>query len=176
MIGRLAGLVALLATTVAHATEPRGIGSHFPELQLVASDGGEQSLSGYRPPPVLLVVWAHWCAPCREEMPSLAALDEAWAKPRGVRILLLSFRPAEFDKDVALAHRLAPTLAAVRTREPLAADELYALFGVENLRGARIPKAVLLDGEGRVRFLNDNSRDWTELGPLMDRWLSRDVP
>lgn len=176
MIGRLAAVVFLLVATAATAAEPRGIGSRFPDLHLVTADGAQRNLGALRPHPVLLVVWAHWCAPCREEMPSLVALHESWAKPRGIPILLLSYRPGEFGKDVALARQLAPMLEPVRTRDPYSGDELYALFGVDTIRGTRIPKAVLLDGEGRVRFLNDNARDWSDAGPLLDRWLARDLP
>src|SRR3979411_803605 len=39
--------------------------------------------------PVLLNVWATWCASCREEMADLAAIDRAYA-PRGVKVLAVS--------------------------------------------------------------------------------------
>jgi thiol-disulfide isomerase/thioredoxin len=162
-----------LAGFAAQAADPRGIGSQFPNLRLVDPGGEIRALSTFRPQPVLLVVWAHWCAPCRAEMPSLVALDQTWAKPRGARILLLSLQPAEAAKDIALARTIAPSLPALHTPEPLTAAEWHALFGTENLSAFSIPKAVLLDGDGRVRFLNDNARDWATAGPLLDHWLSR---
>lgn len=174
MIRRLAALaLALTVTAAAQAAEPRGLGAAFPDLHMVDASGTETHLSTLRPQPVLLVVWAHWCAPCRKEMPSLAALDEQWAKPRGARIVLLSLKPDEFDKDAELARQLTPTLTAVRPRQPLAAAELYALFGSESPNGISIPKTVLLDGDGRVRFLNDGGRDWSVAGPLLDHRLDR---
>lgn len=38
-------------------------------------EGGSHRLSDYRGKIVLLNFWATWCAPCREEMPSLDALQ-----------------------------------------------------------------------------------------------------
>jgi len=39
------------------------------------AQGGETSLAAYRGQYVLLNFWATWCAPCREEMPSLNRLQ-----------------------------------------------------------------------------------------------------
>lgn len=47
--------------------------------QAVFSDpeGGEHVLADYQGQVVLLNFWATWCAPCRKEMPTLDALQEA---------------------------------------------------------------------------------------------------
>ena len=39
-------------------------------------DGGEFTLAEFEGQVILLNFWATWCAPCREEMPSLDALNE----------------------------------------------------------------------------------------------------
>lgn len=46
-----------------------------PETAFTDPDGGTHSLADYRGKVVLLNFWATWCAPCREEMPSLDALQ-----------------------------------------------------------------------------------------------------
>lgn len=55
---------------VFHAT-PRGI-SPLPFQQ---ADGSEQTFAAYRGKTVVVNFWATWCAPCREEMPELDALN-----------------------------------------------------------------------------------------------------
>ncbi len=40
-----------------------------------SEDGAEVTLENYRGKYVLVNFWALWCAPCREEMPALNALD-----------------------------------------------------------------------------------------------------
>ena len=46
-----------------------------PETTFTDPEGGAHSLADYKGKVVLLNFWATWCAPCREEMPSLDALQ-----------------------------------------------------------------------------------------------------
>ena len=46
-----------------------------PDTSFTDPEGGTHSLADYRGKVVLLNFWATWCAPCREEMPSLDALQ-----------------------------------------------------------------------------------------------------
>ncbi|WP_212524936.1 TlpA disulfide reductase family protein [Actibacterium sp. MT2.3-13A] len=47
----------------------------LPDIGLVDAEGGARSLSEYRGKVVVLNFWATWCAPCRQEMPSLDRLE-----------------------------------------------------------------------------------------------------
>lgn len=51
-------------------------GEPFPDLVLERMDGGRMALTGLRGKVLVLNVWAPWCAPCVEEMPSLQRLSE----------------------------------------------------------------------------------------------------
>lgn len=48
-----------------------------------------KTLADYRGEPVLLNVWATWCDPCRDEMPSMQRLYDAY-RDRGLRIVAVS--------------------------------------------------------------------------------------
>ncbi len=61
-----AGLAKLVPVTDAPA---------LPTTTFTDPDGGEHSLADYKGQVVLLNFWATWCAPCRDEMPALDALQ-----------------------------------------------------------------------------------------------------
>ena len=53
-------------------------GQVAPEFQVTALGGGEARLSDYEGKVVLMNVWATWCPPCIQEMPSMQRLYEAF--------------------------------------------------------------------------------------------------
>jgi cytochrome c biogenesis protein CcmG/thiol:disulfide interchange protein DsbE len=52
------------------------IGEPAPDFRVTRLDGGEISLAGLRGHVVLVNLWASWCPPCLEEMPSLERLHQ----------------------------------------------------------------------------------------------------
>jgi cytochrome c biogenesis protein CcmG, thiol:disulfide interchange protein DsbE len=64
-------------------------GSPAPAFTATNSKGEEVSLSDYRGRVLLLNIWATWCLPCREEMPSMQRLYEA-VDDEGFEILAVS--------------------------------------------------------------------------------------
>ena len=104
--------------------------------------GRSQALGRFQGRVVLLNFWATWCAPCREEMPMLAATARRWADA-GVTIVGLSNEPAE-------------TVAAFRQKNPVgyplwtggaAVDALAKRLGDE---AGVLPYSVLLGPDGTV--------------------------
>jgi len=52
------------------------VGDPLPQIKLVALDDGPESLAPFRDRLLVVNIWATWCAPCREEMPSLQRLSD----------------------------------------------------------------------------------------------------
>jgi peroxiredoxin len=69
--------VVLVAWLGRASYQPVITGSPAPEFTVRALDGSPVSLSDYEGRVVLMNIWATWCAPCREEMPSMQRLYEA---------------------------------------------------------------------------------------------------
>ena len=56
--------------------QPVGPGTRAPEFEVANLAGEMVSLEDYRGKVVLVNIWATWCAPCRQEMPSMQRLYE----------------------------------------------------------------------------------------------------
>lgn len=79
--------LALVMATAGAAPPPEGLQVHpepraMPALEFVDGNGDARTLADFRGRVVVLNVWATWCAPCREEMPTLDALQAALGGPR----------------------------------------------------------------------------------------------
>lgn len=92
------GIVAFLAVGLWAATRFFGselyaveVGSKAPSFtaRTLATPAAERTLGDYEGKVVLLNIWATWCPPCREEMPSIEALHRDFG-PRGLKVVAVS--------------------------------------------------------------------------------------
>jgi thiol-disulfide isomerase/thioredoxin len=83
------GLLAAGAAPAAEVPIETAAPEPLPPLTFQTMDGQEASLANYAGKVVVLNLWATWCAPCREEMPSLDRLQAQFAD-RGLVVLALS--------------------------------------------------------------------------------------
>lgn len=98
-LSRRAALGGLLALA---ATPARAQGVPWAGIDLIDQTGAVFQLGG-GPRLTLVHIWAHWCAPCVAELPSLAALASRLPAQR-TSVLLLS-HPQNWAADVAYAQR-----------------------------------------------------------------------
>lgn len=77
-------------------------GSPAPDFTATTLDGEKATLETYRGRVVLLNIWATWCPPCREEMPSMERLYRTFNE-RGApfEIVAVSIDAAPGTKDAA---------------------------------------------------------------------------
>ncbi len=122
-----------------------------PDVAFERADGSTATLADYAGQHVVLNFWATWCAPCRHEMPTLSALQEALG-----------------GEDFAVV-----TIATGRNPPP-AMKTFFDDIGVENLPLHRDPKSalaramgvfglpitVLLDPQGREIARLQGDADW----------------
>ncbi len=91
------------------------------------------------PRPGVIVLWASWCGPCRDELARVAELEAA-ARP--LPVTLLAIDPPQAARDALDRMHLASRAAFADARPPA---EVLADWGATAL-----PLAVALDREGRV--------------------------
>ena len=68
---------------------PVEVGTRAPAFTAVDLQGRPVSLDDLRGEVVLLNIWATWCGPCRDEMPSMERLHRELG-PRGLKIVAVS--------------------------------------------------------------------------------------
>lgn len=122
-----------------------------PDFTLRTADGRNVRLQELRGQVVMVNFWASWCAPCRVEMPHLIRLSD---KYRASGFALLG---VNVDDDPKNALNAAAKMG-IRFPVLLDADKRVAqLYQV-----ATMPSTVLIDRDGRVRYVHRGYRDGYE--------------
>ncbi|MBJ7516341.1 MAG: TlpA family protein disulfide reductase [Stenotrophomonas sp.] len=119
-----------------------GIGDPLPPLVLPDLSGAPVDLQRFRGRPLLINVWASWCAPCVEEMPELARFAAAQGD-HGVQVLGLALDSAEGVREFL---RRVPVDYPIVLETPGPADASVHLGNTQGL----LPYTVLVDAQGRI--------------------------
>ncbi len=125
----------------------------------------ERTLDDYRGDVVLLNLWATWCAPCREEMPSMEALHQALA-PSGLRVVAVSIDERGQERAIReFARELGLTFEILH-------DEQKAM--IRRYRTTGVPETWVLDRQGVIRRKQIGPADWNapENRALIERLLA----
>jgi peroxiredoxin len=109
------------------------------------------SLSDYRGSVTLVNIWATWCLPCRDEMPSMQALYDSLAG-RGFRIAAISIDEGSPEDVVAFAQKFGLTFDILHDRSG-SVERLYQTTGV--------PESFLLDRRGVLVKRVIGAHDWS---------------
>jgi thiol-disulfide isomerase/thioredoxin len=151
MIG--AGLVAIgivlfmfLNNTAASTTDfsavPAQVDFAPPELTLESLSGETASLNDYPGSVVLVNLWATWCPPCREEMPSLEAFYEDH-KADGFVLIAIN---QEETREV-----VEPFVKEFGLTFPVWLDLNY--LAEQKFKTESLPSSFVIDRAGRVRLM-----------------------
>ena len=125
-------------------------GKAAPDAVFKDADGNETSLAELRGKPVLVNLWASWCAPCVKELPTLAKL--AFANP-GLQVAAVSQdNGPRASVEAFLESHQAGSLDAYQDG-PMA---LSGALGVEVM-----PTSVLYDANGKEVWRYVGDLDWT---------------
>ncbi|MGZ2411854.1 thiol-disulfide isomerase/thioredoxin [Sphingomonas sp. F9_3S_D5_B_2] len=126
-------------------------GTAAPDVQFVNGDGEETSIAevgGGKP--LLVNLWATWCAPCVKELPTLDKLAQT---SKGVQVAAISqdFGP-HASVEAFLTSRKITNLAAFQ-------DSKMALSGALNAQ--ILPTSILFDAKGQEVWRYVGDLDWT---------------
>jgi thiol-disulfide isomerase/thioredoxin len=125
------------------ATIPVQVNFSAPELTLTDTRGISHSLADYRGSVILVNLWATWCAPCKEEMPTLQAFYNKYEKDGFVIVAINDGDPTadvlQFVKDYDLTFPvwLDPTY--------IATEQAFKTLG--------LPSSFVIDRDGTTRLM-----------------------
>lgn len=127
------------------------LSSSAPDFTLRSVGGANLRLAEQRGQVVLVNFWATWCAPCRQEMPKLNALYD---KYKGSGFVLLGVNVDDDARNAAtVAGKLGVTFPVLFDTD----KNVSKLYDLNSM-----PSTVLIDRDGRVRFLHRGYQDGYE--------------
>jgi cytochrome c biogenesis protein CcmG/thiol:disulfide interchange protein DsbE len=153
---------------------PVDVGTKAPDFEAVTLFTHQlRTFADYKGQVVLINVWATWCAPCRQEMPSLERLYKEFG-PMGLKIV--GVNSADFADDstvMAFANGYGLTFDILRDVPRQGKDSLTETYKVTGY-----PESFVIDKSGMIRKKWAAYDDWTSQGnrSLIANLLGLPVP
>ncbi len=154
-------VVGLLAAALFAATHflgdelfPVAVGMEAPPMQGTTIVGPKRvkTLADYKGKVVLLNVWATWCGPCREEMPSMEKLHREFG-PQGLEIVAVSVDDPGAEKTILqFAKEFGITFEILHDPDKITAKH-YQVTGY--------PESFIIGTDGTIRRKVFAAADWS---------------
>jgi cytochrome c biogenesis protein CcmG, thiol:disulfide interchange protein DsbE len=135
---------------------PVFVGSQIPNFR--AKELGStkyKTLADYKGQVILLNIWATWCEPCREEIPSLERLQKAYGD-KGLKIVAVSIDDYVSEDSIRrYANNFGVTFEILH-------DPTHAIERVFQTTG--YPETFVVGPDGTIRKKIIGPDDWSSLG------------
>jgi thiol-disulfide isomerase/thioredoxin len=128
-------------------------GQLAPDTVFHNPDGGDIRLADFKGAPVVVNLWATWCAPCVKELPTLDQLAESHAVDGQLGVIAVSQDMAPQDTVKAFLAKLGVEHAGAYHDDKMA---LSAALGVEVM-----PTTILFGSDGKEIWRYVGDLDWT---------------
>jgi len=133
--------------------EPIAAGERAAPFKLTDSRGDSVSMADLRGKVVFLNIWATWCAPCREEMPSMEKLYQRLHDNKGFVMLAVSQDTSSRDEVLAYVKKHGYHFDVLLDPKNAVA-ETYKVSGV--------PETFIIDRQGRIVAHHSGAFDWSQ--------------
>jgi len=139
---------------VKRGVDRRHAGAAAPDSVFHDPDGEDISMAEFRGVPVLVNLWASWCAPCIKELPTLGKLEDAQALDGQLGVIAVNQddQASKASVDAFLADKGIGRFAAFRDPEMGLSSALVV---------QTMPMSVLYDAQGREVWRYVGDLDWT---------------
>jgi thiol-disulfide isomerase/thioredoxin len=147
------------APAAAEAAPVKGVdrsqkGKPAPDAVFNDPDGGEITLADFHGVPVLVNLWASWCAPCVKELPTLDRLSRSHDRDGALGVIAVSQDSGPHASVVAFleSHKIGDLGAYQDSKMSLS-----GALGPDTV----LPTSILYDGKGREVWRYVGDLDWT---------------
>ena len=158
-------LAAFLAMFIAACGESpvASVGKLAPDFDTVDMKGDVWSLSKQRGQVVFINFWATWCAPCREEMPSMQGLYAKLPKDKFTMVALYNRDKPELVKNFVV--KLGITIPILDDQQNII-GERYGLTG--------LPETFIVDKQGVIRekYIGPAEWDSPEIVDMLTKYIN----
>jgi cytochrome c biogenesis protein CcmG/thiol:disulfide interchange protein DsbE len=175
--GLVAGLVVLMAWVNKDRLNPVVVGGPAPDFSVYDLQGAPNSLDDYHGKVLLLNIWATWCTPCKEEMPSMQRLHEQ-IQDEDFQVLAVSIDrpPGDHDPTNPLEGKLrafADSLGLTFTILHDPSGEISVTY-----RTTGVPESFVVDREGIIlkKISGPMAWDAPQNVQLIQRLLNEESP
>ncbi len=131
---------------------PVAAGSQAADFKLETLDGTTVSLESLRGKVVFLNVWATWCEPCREEMPSMQTLYDSFKGNKDFVMLAAS-------QDTKGRAAVAPYVAKNGYHFTILLDPENKIGETYDVSG--VPETFIIDRKGQIVAHHMGAFDWS---------------
>jgi cytochrome c biogenesis protein CcmG/thiol:disulfide interchange protein DsbE len=154
-------LVAIMGHRGAHVSPlssqqsesaPVAAGNQAANFKLEALDGHTVSLESLRGKVIFLNVWATWCEPCREEMPSMQTLYEDFKSNKDFVMLAVS-------QDTKGRSAVAPYVEKNGYHFTILLDPENKISSSYDMSG--VPETFIIDRKGQIVAHHLGAFDWS---------------
>jgi peroxiredoxin len=132
-------------------TGPLQEGIPAPDFSFSDLNGKKVGLSDYKGKVVLVNIWATWCPPCRDEMPSMQKLYDRF-KGEGFQLLAVSI-------DETGRRAVGPFVQKLNLSFPVLLDPKGKIQGLYKITG--VPESFIVDREGVLVNKVVGPMDWS---------------
>ena len=131
---------------------PVAAGNQAANFKLEALDGHTVSLESLRGKVIFLNVWATWCEPCREEMPSMQTLYEDFKSNKDFVMLAVS-------QDTKGRSAVAPYVEKNGFHFTILLDPENKISSSYDMSG--VPETFIIDRKGQIVAHHLGAFDWS---------------
>jgi thiol-disulfide isomerase/thioredoxin len=127
-------------------------GADMPAIPFLGPTDGPATLTQFRGKPLLLNLWATWCAPCVAEMPTLDTL--AGLEKERFKVMAVS-------QDIEGRRAVTPFFAKQQfaSLEPYLDKENVLMLALK--AGDTLPVTIFFDAHGKEQWRVTGGMDWT---------------